>query len=121
MLVTKVSRATSVAKPEAAHVALVSRPDAEGGTLLRHVRRAFARCRRRRPGAARHARGWRGADEQLPDRDGPGAGRRQRHARGPDRGAPDLHHAVRSRNIRDLITSMDNAIDQMQKTAKSIR
>jgi len=24
-------------------------------------------------------------------------------------------------NIRDLITSMDNAIDQMQKTAKSIR
>ena len=24
-------------------------------------------------------------------------------------------------NIRDLITSMDNSIDQMQKTAKSIR
>ncbi len=45
---------------------------------------------------------------------------RRNHAAGPDRGAAHLHHAVRSHRHPGPRHSMDDAIDQMNKTAKTI-
>ena len=58
---------------------------------------------------------------QLPDGDGPRAGRRRCHARGLIAVRRTFITPFDRGNIQDLITSMDNSIDQMQKTAKSIR
>src|SRR5450755_3283693 len=89
--------------------ALVSRLSAQGGAVFRPVRPAFPDGRAGRAGIAGHAARRRRNPGFLPTRQSVRERRRQYHARGADRG-----------DIKNLITSMDDAIDQMQQTAKAV-